>query len=116
MLNEISYEEFESQMNAIKDMVDFQEEFSSLVSKYGGDCFSLPTYIDGAVNLLALVTEDKEEWIAYYVFETDFARSAWYEGNIYVDSNVIPLKTVEDLWNILCIRKQTEKAGEEGGD
>lgn len=115
MLNEISYEEFESQMNGIKDMVDFQEEFSSLVSKYGGDCFSLPTYIDGAVNLLALVTEDKEEWIAYYVFETDFARSTWYGGSVSIDSNTIPLKTVEDLWNILCERKVSKKV-EEGDD
>lgn len=115
MLNEMSYEEFESQMNAIKDMVDFQEEFSSLVSKYGGDCFSLPTYIDGAVNLLSLVTEDKEEWIAYYVFETDFARSSWYGGTVGIDGYTRPLKTVEDLWNILCERKAAQK-DEEGGD
>ena len=44
--------------------------------------------------------KDKSDWISYYIYELDFGER-YEEGMITEDGKNIPLKTVDDLWNIL---------------
>ena len=52
-------------------------------------------------KMLKELTNDKSDWIEYYCWELDFG-SKYKPGSIKdVDGTNIPLKTVEDLWDML---------------
>lgn len=63
-----------------------------------------PTMEDDLIELLGILFEDDDDWIGYWVYELEC-------GDKYEDGCVtsmsgghevnIPLKTVEDLWNLL---------------
>ena len=108
-MNGITYEEFEQHLLSVKDMMEFQDEFTALVSRHGGDCFMLPSMIDGMVNLLELITKDRDEWIEYYIYELDFGKK-YIRGDIVDENgNIIELITIQDLWDLLS--KETEQNG-----
>ena len=101
MTNEITFEEFEQPLEKIRDMVEFQDELSTLVSRHGGDCFMFPDMVDDVVNLLELIMDDDGEWISYFVYELNFGRE--YEPGTILDDDgtEIPLITIRDLWDLL---------------
>lgn len=43
---------------------------------------------------------DKDDWIGYWMWELDFGEK-WMPGTVTKDGKDIPLKTIDDLWNIL---------------
>lgn len=53
------------------------------------------------LKLLKNQFKDDSDWIQYFIYELDFGQENWrlkaYDG----DHNEIPLKTAEDLYNLL---------------
>jgi hypothetical protein len=56
---------------------------------------------DVLINLLMKLTDDTDKWIEYFIYGLDFGKENWrlkvYDNN----KKEIPLRTIEDLWNIL---------------
>jgi hypothetical protein len=68
-----------------------------------------PSLVDDVVNLLEIVFQDEEtRWIDYYVFENKFG-TEYKDGDVKIDGKNVPLKTYEDLWNILKEGNENDK-------
>jgi hypothetical protein len=65
------------------------------VSVYDNSCL-----IDAIIALLKEAVNDTDDWIDYFVWELDFGRD-YKDGCVTADGKNIPLKTVDDLWDIL---------------
>ena len=99
----ISKETFIEMIEFIKVRNDKQWEIHKLFSEEFTDAIFWPycKYEEQLVKLLEEIMDDKEnQWISYYCWEKDFGRD---ESLKITDKNGkdIPLKTSEDLWNIL---------------
>lgn len=108
----ITFEEFNRYMTAIKDGGELQDKLTEAVSEYNRKqnmCVSLviPSQDYIIVNLIAKILDDKNGWISYWVYELNYGRK-YKDGTITdKDGDIIKLKTIEDLWNLLT----SEKAG-----
>ena len=56
--------------------------------------------IDAFINLLKECGNDTNDWIGYFVWELDFGRD-YTDGCVMINGKDVPLRTAEDLWNIL---------------
>lgn len=57
--------------------------------------------VEGIIELLSNLTNDESDWIRYWIYELDFGKK-WKLGTITEkDKSDVPLKTINDLWNIL---------------
>lgn len=43
---------------------------------------------------------DEFDWISYWMWELNFGEN-WKPGTVTENGNDIPLKTIDDLWNLL---------------
>ena len=102
----ITYEEFKKQMGAIVRNMHFQEDLIGLVAEYNrqscDECeFMLPMLVDNVVDLLTLATDDKDGWIAYWLFDLDCGKE-YRDGCVTeADGTIIKLETIHDLWHLL---------------
>ena len=81
------------QENKIHQM--FREEFTD------GIFWPYSRYENQLVKVLAEIMHDQEtEWISYYCYEKDYGRDDRLEV-FDKNNNKIPLKTAEDLYNLL---------------
>lgn len=102
----IQYKEFEKHLNNIKRLMSFEDSLRSICNQAyhdNLDCeIHFPTLIGDVIDLLVNATDDRNEWIEYWVYELDCGEN--YEDGMITDANknIIKLKTVEDLWN--CIQ------------
>lgn len=105
-------ESFCEVMKNYKSIWDFTDEMNDLFDKYrmDGNIFP-PMCTEIVINLLEFIFHDKYHWISYWAWELDFG--ADYEDGYVKDSDggIIPLRTVEDLYNLL-IRNMKENGGE----
>lgn len=104
----ITYQEFEKYMQSIRTIFDIEDRLADIsheVKQRSKSEFNLyyPSLVAETMELLAKVVDDKDDWINYFVFELDFGS----KNNVMQvkdgDGNIIPLATVEDLWNILHV-------------
>lgn len=103
----ISYEQFERYMGGIVKRRKLRHGISELTSEYrrtSNDMteIELPADADyDVLSLLALLTDDEDDWIEYWVDELDCGEK-YHDGSI-VDNhdNPIPCKTIKDLWELL---------------
>jgi hypothetical protein len=56
--------------------------------------------IEAVIVLLKEAVNDTDDWIDYFVWELDFGRD-YKDGCVTADGKNIPLKTADDLWDIL---------------
>lgn len=56
--------------------------------------------IDEVVDLLEYIFEDENSWIAYWMFDLNFGEN-YVPGKVLENGKEVPLKTIEDLWDIL---------------
>lgn len=65
-----------------------------------GNALHLPTQQDAILSYLQEIFHDTDEWIYYYACDLEYGR-AWKPGMIKCEETDIPLKTAEDLYNLL---------------
>ena len=103
-------ESFCKVMDDYKSMFNFTDEMNELFDKYkmDGNIFP-PLCTETVIDLLEFIFDDKNQWIRYWVLELDFGK--YYEdGDIkYDDGEVIQLKTVEDLYDLLVRNMEESK-------
>jgi len=102
-----TFEVFEECIKAICDNLDLQDSVNDATYHYNDTTKDLaqiifPTnWIDSLVHLLEILTNDKNEWISYWLFELERGMD-YHDGCVTeADGTIIPLKTPKDLWNLL---------------
>lgn len=96
----LEFEDFEKYMLAIKEQIKkehkLDEALREMSPDFGG--FSTET-ISIIVELLRRLMLDEEDWIGYYIWESDWGKTfpcVWDE-----EGKEIPLETLQDLYNII---------------
>lgn len=107
----MSKESFCQVIDNYKSMWDFTDEMNDLFRKYKSDGEVFPPMCTGTViDLLEFIFNDENQWISYWIFELDFGKD-YEDGDAKdADESNIPLKTVEDLYDLLV--KNMEENGE----
>ena len=103
----ISYSTFCNILTHFKDEDEFADKFRTLLYQYDKREFIDPdSFHDFNMHSLMLdvleeIFQDKNHWIAYYIYELDYG-NAYKPGMInYDDGRDVPLRTPQDLWNLL---------------
>ena len=106
-MNRLSFEDFKRHIKDIQLMSELQDKIDDAKYIFNKSetkevfHFYFPTGADNIIELLAMLTNDKNEWIDYWIYELDFGKKAnEYECKDY-NGKIIPLNTIEDLWNLL---------------
>lgn len=101
----ITYEEFESYINELKEIDEFQTQLDTLIRSYNksgrgqAEYIHLPTLFDSVIELLQKATGDNSEYINFWIYDLDFGHK-YVEGCIRCEnSESIQLRTTKDLWN-----------------
>ena len=101
----ITYEEFESYINELKEIDEFQTQLDTLIrshnklSKEKAEYIHLPTLFDSVIELLQKATGDDYEYIDFWIYDLDFGHK-YVEGCIRSKNGEnIQLRTTKDLWN-----------------
>lgn len=103
----ITYEEFESYINELKEIDEFQTQLDTLIRSYNksgrgqAEYIHLPTLFDSVIELLQKATGDNSEYINFWIYELDFGRKYKEDSIKCVNGENIALKTTKDLWNLL---------------
>lgn len=108
----MSKESFCQVMYDYKSMWNFTDEMNDLFRKYKSDGEVYPPMCtETVIDLLKFIFNDKDQWINYWIFELDFGKD--YEDGWVTqkDGTIIPLKTVEDLYDLL-VKNMEENGGE----
>lgn len=108
----MSKESFCEVMDNYKSMFNFTDEMNELFDKYkmDGNIYP-PMCTETVIDLLEFIFNDKNQWISYWIFELEFGKR-YEDGDVKdADGSNIPLKTVEDLYDLL-VRNMKENGGE----
>lgn len=92
-------ENFSELINAVKN---HSEYIWNLYKDYGIDFVNSPIMeIENEITkYLKAQFDDKCDWINYWMWELNFGEN-WKPGTVTENGNDIPLKTIDDLWNLL---------------
>lgn len=92
-------ENFAKLINAVKNHSDY---IWNLYKDYSIDFVNSPVMeIENEITkYLKAQFDDKSDWISYWMWELDFGEN-WKPGTVTENGNDIPLKTIDDLWNLL---------------
>jgi|SRR3990167_3343423 len=87
----------------IDDIDNVHVAMKKLDPNFGGFCISrVDTLI---LDVLEVAMDDQNDWISYYVYDLNWGKD-WEEGKITSKAGEdIQLKTFNDLYNILIIKK-----------
>lgn len=98
----ITYQEFERYINDIKEYNDLISELNDVCIKHNRnfECLFADSLLCDVISLLEQLTNDKSQWISYWIFELNFGTS-YQQGMVLQDKQDVPLKTIKDLWNII---------------
>lgn len=106
----MSKETFCEVMRNYKTMYEFTDEMNDLFNKYkmDGEIYP-PMCTEIVIDLLEFIFNDKNQWIQYWTLELDFGER--YEDGYVKDSDgcIIPLKTAEDLYDLLIRNMKDSK-------
>lgn len=92
-------ENFSELINAVKN---HSEYIWNLYKDYGIDFVNSPVMEieNEIIKYLKVQFDDKRDWISYWMWELNFGEN-WKPGTVTENGNDIPLKTIDDLWNLL---------------
>ena len=106
----MSRESFCKVMNNYRSMFDFTDEMNDLFDKYkmDGNIYP-PMCTETVIDLLEFIFNDENRWVKYWIWELGFG--ADYEDGDVKDEHgeVIPLKTTEDLYDLLARNMKESK-------
>ena len=106
----MSKESFCEVMGNYKSMFNFTDEMNELFRKYKSDGEIYPPMCtETVIDLLEFIFNDENQWISYWVGELSFGKD--YEDGYVKDEHgeVIPLKTTEDLYDLLVKNMKESK-------
>lgn len=108
----MSKESFCKVMDDYKFMWNFTDEMNELFRKYKSDGEVYPPMCtETVIDLLEFIFNDKNQLIKYWIWELGFGVD-YEDGDVKdPDGSIIPLKTTEDLYNLL-VRNMKENGGE----
>ena len=94
-------EQFCKLMNSCRDAFLKEEKLNSaLYDVDPGNALCLPTQQNVILSYLKEVFNDENEWVYYFACDLEYGR-AWRPGMITDDGKDIPMKTVEELYDLL---------------
>lgn len=105
----LDYKTFEHYVNKVVALHEFIDQLDTIGLKYARATDSdvelfFPTLELETIELLQKLMNDKDEWLGYWVYETDCGKRC-KTGELGVtddDGKDIPLVTVRDLYNLLA--------------
>ena len=94
--------EFLHIMNLYKGVLEAERGVDRAFKKLDRDFMGFSLTQHGAIidSLLKLAMEDECDWIGYYMYELDWGNK-YKRGSVKENNKNIPLKTIEDLYNML---------------
>jgi len=92
--------DFTKYINRLQKHVERVEKLSDLLMSEGGLIDIGDTLVYSIVELLVDHFKDKSEWISYWIWELGFGEK-YVDGSVTLDDEIVPLKTIEDLYNVL---------------
>lgn len=99
----IEYKKFEEYMLKLKEIMDADKELDKALKRFSLDFggFSNTVAIELILSLLMEITHDVYKDIEYFIYELEWG-TKWHKGCIISqDGKDIPMKTIEDLYNLL---------------
>lgn len=99
----LSREDFHKAIDRLKRCDQFLDKLNDLLYEYKFDNQIYSTGLeDTVVDILEAIFDDQDtNWISHWVYECDFGES-YKDGDVTEnDGTIIPLKTVDDLYNLL---------------
>lgn len=106
----MSKESFCQVIDNYKSMWNFTDEMNDLFDKYkmDGNIYP-PMCTETVIDLLEFIFNDVNEWIQYWTLELEFGER-YEDGDVQdKDGEVIPLKTAEDLYDLLVRNMKESK-------
>lgn len=112
---QIKFEDFRRIMNRVVMFMKFQDAIyeDSRVYLKGFDYeLNFPTLLSDTLELLALVTNDVEGWISYWVFDLYCGEQG--DCTVAYNGEEFQLRTIDDLWWLIqrCNLEDSEHSGE----
>lgn len=96
----LEFEDFKKYMLEIKDQIDKERKLDEALREMSPDFGGFSTNsITLEIELLKRLMLDEEDWIGYYIWESDWGKTfscVWNE-----EGEEIPLETLQDLYNII---------------
>ena len=105
-MNLITKEIFINCINRIKTQHEYDLEMANITSKLYPNAFTANLLYNNhllykvLLDTLKHLMNDNSNWIDYYCFDLDFGKNN-NKLKVTINNIVVPLTTVEDLWNIL---------------
>ena len=96
----LPFEDFEKAINSCLELTALSESLEKLLGAESFLTFD-HVYIQNTLSLLKFVFADEAEWIEYWAYDLDWGARADELTAWDKEDNLIPLKTVEDLYNLL---------------
>lgn len=99
----LTYELFEKLILGIQEEYRVNDVINDAIKNAGFSGYIIPGGIlSSAVieTLEKLLFDTENEWISYFIYEKDFGRD-YNDGDITENGKNIPLRTIQDLWNLL---------------
>lgn len=103
-------ESFCKVMDDYKSMFNFTDEMNELFDKYkmDGNIYP-PMCTETVIDLLEFIFNDKNQWIKYWIWELGFGAD-YEDGDVKdPDGSIIPLKTMENLYDLLVKNMKESK-------
>ena len=101
---EITKEMFTAAMTGLENQLKHDEKcheaFNVILPNDFTTGYDTNYIVVAMIELLQDLTNDELKWIDYFVWELKMGEE-YEEGNVVLDGENVPLKTIEDLWNIL---------------
>lgn len=104
MIN-IKYDDFKAHLESVVRINAFLDRLCGFCGEanQGRIDFELtfPSLMDDVVDLLKIATNDRDDWIGYWVYELNCGQK-YKDGMVKEkDGRIVKLKTIEDLWNLI---------------
>ena len=114
-MNRLSFEDFKRHIRDIQLMFELQDKIDDAEIAFNKSeskeefRFYFPTGADNIIELLSILMDDKYELIDYWIYELEFGARAKEADCKDKDGNIIPLDTIEDLWDLLNLLNDNEE-------
>lgn len=115
---QITYKEFEKHIKDVVSITELSNALSEIGNKYYRDngsgefVFEFPDLSYNVIQLLEMLTNDKQEWIEYWVYELRCGKKANEYDVTDSAGNPVPLATISELWNVLVAQERYFKEHE----